>query len=251
MTIREDLHVHSTYSDGKDEPEEIVEEAIRLGLAKLGFSDHSCAFYDECSMKKERIEEYRSEIRFLKEKYRDRIEILLGIEQDYYSPEPVDGYDYVIGSVHYLKMDDGSFLPVDWKRQVLEDGAAQHFGGDMLSLVARYYETVSDLVSKTRCDIIGHFDLVMKFNEDGQLFDKHDGRYVDAWHNAADRLLATGRTFEINTGAISRGYRTLPYPDSEIIDYLVKKNAKMILSSDSHSKDTLAYAFDKYENLVI
>ena len=35
------LHTHSIYSDGKSTPREHVEEAVRQGLIKLGFSEHS------------------------------------------------------------------------------------------------------------------------------------------------------------------------------------------------------------------
>ena len=36
-------HTHTTYCDGKNTPEEIVLEAIRLGLDTIGFSGHSPA----------------------------------------------------------------------------------------------------------------------------------------------------------------------------------------------------------------
>ena len=42
-----DLHLHTTFSDGKNSPEEMVEEAIRLGLSEIGFSDHAYTFFDE------------------------------------------------------------------------------------------------------------------------------------------------------------------------------------------------------------
>ena len=74
----------------------------------------------------------------------------------------------------------------------------------------------------------------------------HHPRYVKAWQNAADILLKTGKPFEINTGAMSRGYRTSPYPHKEIRDYIRAHGGKLILSSDSHSKETIAYKFADY-----
>ena len=51
--------------------------------------------------------------------------------------------------------------------------------------------------------------------------------------------------FEINTGAISRGYRTTPYPDIPVLKYLVKKSARLMINSDTHAVGTLDYAYDK------
>ena len=42
-----DLHTHSTYSDGKASPEEVILSAIGKGLSEIGLSDHSYTFFDE------------------------------------------------------------------------------------------------------------------------------------------------------------------------------------------------------------
>ena len=60
-------------------------------------------------------------------------------------------------------------------------------------------------------------------------------------------LLPSGVPFEINTGAMSRGWRTSPYPAKPIRDYIRAHGGRLILSSDSHKADTLLYAFDQYE----
>ena len=69
---------------------------------------------------------------------------------------------------------------------------------------------------------------------------------MKAWQTAADRLLKTGKPFEINTGAISRGYRTEPYPAKDIRDYIRRNGGTLILSSDSHQKETIAYRFQDW-----
>ena len=56
-----------------------------------------------------------------------------------------------------------------------------------------------------------------------------------------------GVPFEINTGAISKGYRTEPYPAKNIRDYIRQQGGRFILSSDSHRTDTLCYGFEEYE----
>ena len=240
---RKDLHIHTVFSDGENTPEEMVLAAIEARLDTIGFSDHSYTAFDESwCMKKKKISAYRNEIARLRDKYRDKITIMCGIEQDYYSEEPTAGYDYVIGSVHYLKIGD-NYVPVDESAEILIDAAEKYFGGDMYALADVYYSTVSDVVQKTGADIIGHFDLITKFNEQTKLLDENDPRYRASWRRTADELLKTGVPFEINTGAMSRGYRTSPYPSAEIQDYILAKGGKLVLSSDSHSACALCQGF--------
>ena len=105
------------------------------------------------------------------------------------------------------------------------------------------------MADRTRCQLIGHFDLIAKLNEREHLFDEEDPRYVAAWRKAADVLLRTGLPFEINTGAISRGYRTEAYPALPIRRYLRDHGARFVLSSDSHQKETLRYDFEREERI--
>ena len=239
-----DYHIHSTFSDGKHTPEEIILTAIEKGMTEIGFSDHSYTFFDErYCINKDNIKNYQTTIRNLALKYKDKIKVLCGIEQDFYSNEPTNDYDYSIGSVHYFKLKN-DYIPVDESAQTLLNTAQKYFNGDMLCLVEEYFKTVSKVVEKTNCDIIGHFDLITKFNENNALFDENSSRYQTAAFNAVEALLKYNRPFEINTGAISRGYRTTPYPSQQILDFIIKNGGKTVLSSDSHQKDTICYNFD-------
>lgn len=236
-----DFHVHTSFSDGKNTPEEVVLSAISMGLTELGFSDHSYTSYDEsCCIPKDRVSEYRDTVVALREKYRGKIKIYCGIEQDYYSDWDAVGFDYIIGSVHAVKLGE-RYLNVDESAEVQKQAVTEFFGGDYYAFAELYFETVADVVEKTHADIIGHFDLVSKFS----LFDESDPRYVSSWKKAVDRLIPYGKPFEINTGAISRGYRTVPYPNPDMIAYIREKGGRFILSSDSHQADTLCYAFEK------
>lgn len=248
--ITKDLHMHTAYCDGKDTPEDMVLSAVDKGLDTVGISSHSYTFFDESyCMQKEDIPRYIAELRYLRAKYFDRIHVLCGVEQDYYSDYPTDEFDYIIGSVHYIRVGD-EYIPVDESVEILRAAVQKHFGGDVYALCELYFDTVSDVVEKTRCDIIGHFDLISKFIEREPLFDTEHPRYVKAWKAAADRLVTYDVPFEINTGAISRGYRTQPYPDEEMIAYIKAKGGRLILSSDAHSKENIAYIFEKYEVLT-
>lgn len=250
MRITTDLHVHSSFSDGKDSPRDIVLAAIDLGLTTVGFSDHSYAPMDlECCMPLERTEAYQKTIRQLSGEFRDRIRVLCGIEQDLESPCQTDAYDYAIGSVHFV-CKDGIYTAVDNTPEILKDARDRLFKGDIYALIENYYERVAQLPKKQRFQIVGHFDLVSKFNEKEHLFDPDHPRYVAAWQNAADLLLKTHRQFEINTGVISRGWKSEPYPSREILSYLRERGASFLLSSDSHNKESLAFQFDKWASLL-
>lgn len=249
MKLR-DLHVHTTFSDGSDTPEEMLRAAVAMGLETIGFADHAHTAFDESwCMASGADTAYRAEISRLKKAYADQIEVLCGIEQDLYSDTPTDGYDFVIGSVHYLCR-NGVYIPVDESPELLRAAADTHFGGDMYSLCEAYYQAVSELPGRTGATVIGHFDLITKFLERAPLFSPAHARYRAAWRQAANRLLESGLPFEINTGAISRGYRTEPYPAAEIRAYLRARGARFLLSGDSHSANTLCFRFADYAGEV-
>lgn len=249
MELR-DFHVHTTFSDGNNSPEEMVLAAINQGMTAIGFSDHSYTDFDQTyCLAKEKIAEYRATVSELRKKHRDRITVLCGIEQDYFSKEPTGGYDYVIGSVHYLKVHD-AYIPVDATADILLSATQKYFNGDIYALAEEYYKTVGDVVQKTGATIIGHFDLITKFNENGVLFDENHPRYINAWKKAVKELLKSDAVFEINTGAVSRGYRTVSYPSSDIRNYILEHSGSFILSSDSHSTDALCFGFENERSWI-
>lgn len=240
--MKGDLHVHTVFSDGKNTPEEMVLTAIEKGFSYIGFSDHApMTFDDGCAMKADKLPEYAAEINRLKEKYKDQITIYLGLEMDSLSPLPSIPLDYRIGSVHYLEMADGHHVPIDWKIDMLKHGVDTYFGGDIYALIEAYYERVGQIVQLTGADIIGHFDLVTIFQEREHLFDETHPRYISAWQKAVDNILPHCKLFEINTGAVSRGYRTAPYPAPALQAYILEKGGRFIQNSDSHNKDTLGF----------
>ncbi|MBR2916693.1 MAG: histidinol-phosphatase [Clostridia bacterium] len=248
--IRADFHTHTTYCDGKNTPEEMVLSAIDKGLLVLGFSAHSYMPTEEdYCIKKEKVSDYINEILSLRGKYKNKINILCGVEMDYFSNMPTEEFDYKIGSVHYV-LKGGEYIPIDATPENLKDAVNRLFGGDIYALCEEYYKNVADVINKTKADIIGHIDLIAKFNENGELFDENHPRYIKAYKSAVDALIKHDVPFEVNTGAISRGYRTSPYPSKKILEYIRKKGGRVILNSDSHNKDTLAYEFSKWEEYI-
>lgn len=246
MSAPQNLHVHTVFGDGKHTPEEMVLGALRAGCASLGFSEHSpmppAIDPDGWSMKPEDEPAYRREVLRLREAYAGRLDIFLGLEQDVDSPLPAEPYDYLIGSVHNIQA-DGCWLSVDESGDAFDRAVREHFGGDCLAFARAYYRRVAEEIPKARCDIAGHFDLVAKFNEGGRRFDESDPRYRAAALEALEALMERDMIFEINTGAMSRGYRTAPYPAPFLLEAIRQRNGRVCITGDSHSADAIVHAF--------
>ena len=168
MRDKQNLHIHTTYADGKDSPEEIIEEAIRRGFDSIGFSEHSFMPFStySCKMTVQRTADYKAEIAALKSKYQGIIDVFSGLEFEFYSDVETEGFDYLIGSVHYLDL-GGRILGFDRGYDETVNYINGNFSGDGLAFAKKYFETVSMLPDKRKFDIIGHFDILTKNNEGG------------------------------------------------------------------------------------
>ncbi len=250
--ILSDFHTHTTFSDGANTPEEMVNAALALGMTALGFSDHSempprcCGTSD---MSKAAENAYRAEVSRLREKYADRLPIFLGIEQDSISPTAPAGYDYVIGSVHGIRV-QGVYRGVDTSEARFLETVREYFGGDFYAYTEAYYRTLAETANKYDPTFFGHFDLVTKYNEGNKYFDEGHPRYRHGALEALHTLLAAGKPFEINTGAISRGARLTPYPAPFLLKEIHDLGGRILLSGDSHSAKSLLCAYDKAAELA-
>ena len=161
----------------------------------------------------------------------------------------ISDYDYVIGGVHYLPV-KGEVCPIDMSEDTFLKTLNDYYGSDIYSLCDHYFEIVSGVCEKTKCDIVAHFDLVTKYNGTGKFFDTKNPRYLKSAFAALDELLKKPVIFEINTGAIARGYKTEPYPALPFIEKIREYGSDIILSSDCHNMDRLTESFDKYKHLA-
>ena len=250
-----EFHAHTCFCDGDCTAEEMVKAAAEKGLAAFGLSGHGYTSFDESyCMSLEDEAAYEKEVRALAGDYAGKLEMLCGVEQDCLAGKPTRDWDYVIGSVHYIDCSEegGGIVPIDESREIWIDTAERYFGGDVYAMIERFYETAATVAEATGADIIGHLDLITKYNKGGEggakgeLFDEGHPRYVAAWKNAVDRLLKAGVPFEINTGGMSRGYRDEAYPAKPIRDYIAANGGSFILSSDSHNTETLCSRFENY-----
>lgn len=236
------IHTHTTFADGRDTPEQMARAAAALGFHTLGFSEHGHADYDDVSMPAEKEAVYRAEILRLQREYAGRMDILLGYEHDWLAPADVSPYDYVIESVHYVPVGDALFC-VDDTRERLLRAARELYGGDMYALCRDYFATVCRSIEGTDAAVLGHIELIMKFNEHRDLFDDADPRYLGPALECAELAGRSGRFVEINTGAIARGYRTHPYPGPAMLRRIRECGGRILLSSDCHNSDYLTCHF--------
>lgn len=248
--IRCSLHNHTTWCDGAHTPEEMVLEALRLGSGTVGIAEHSPFPKEpEAGIEPGRLGDYYRELCLLKARYAGQIEVAVGLEQDVFSPAPDCSFNYLIGSVHYIEK-DGKLRAVDVSREDLEQTVREAFGGDPLAFAEHYYRTAAKVPALTGCDIIGHFDLVTKFNRGMRLFDTDATRYRRAVMEALEELQPRGQLFEINSGAVAKGYRGEPYPELWILRVLRQQGAQIVLSSDAHRKEHILFGFEQMTALA-
>ena len=94
-------------------------------------------------------------------------------------------------------------------------------------------------------DILGHIDLITKYSERHAFFDETDPRYRRAALDALRAVDTSATLLEINTGAMSRGWRTTPYPAPFILEEWRRMGGRIIVTADTHSPTTILYAYDK------
>ncbi len=252
MDNKQNLHIHSTYCDGKDNPEEIILEAIKRGFDSIGFSEHSYMWFSNYpyQMKVEDMPKYKSEILSLKEKYKDQIGVFCGLEYEMFSDIPIDNFDYIIGSVHYLEL-DGRILGFDRGFNETITYLNENFDGDGLRFAKKYYETISELPTKGNFDIIGHFDLITKNNEKGEFIKTDSKQYIEYGFEAIHALKNKIPFFEVNTGAIARGYRSSPYPQIDFLKEFKECGFGAVITSDCHDKNFINCYFDESRELLL
>lgn len=236
------FHIHTVFCDGDNTPEEVVTAAVEKGFSAIGFSGHGyTGFAGDYCLKD--TDGYIAEINRLKNEYRDKIQIYLGAEEDAFEPVGREKFDYIIGSSHYF-LKDGKYYPIDSNPEGFK-ACLEAFDYDAVKLSTAYYESFCDYILKRRPDIIGHFDLITKFDENDKPLFLNNADY----HRVAEKYIAEAAKadciFELNTGAISRGWRTTPYPYENLLYVLKRLDARLILSSDSHNISTLSYGFEE------
>ena len=268
-TQKINLHTHSTFSDGKNTAEEHVLTAIQKGFSVIGFSEHSIhplnpefysAFDSNWHMQPQHFEEYVTAIHELKQKYADRIVILLGFEADYFVRDGIEkavpdktAYaqfepDYLIGSIHFINT-PGGFFTVDNKVEIVEQNLRQLYAKpdgsiDGKQVVCDYFEAERAMLKVGNFEILGHADLIRLRNGPLHFFDENESWYKEQLKLTAKAAAVAGVIAEINTGAIARGMMKDAYPSDQFLEYLKEQNVPVCINSDAHKSEFLDASFD-------
>ena len=246
--MRQNLHTHSVYCDGRDSLRDMIETAVEKKFDNLGFSGHGYLPVDSASMSVENTRKYIAEVLALKEEYKDRIKIHLGIEQDMLNRMPVkEPFEFVIGSCHFLTK-EGQSLPIDYNRGIMEYMTDVWYEGSFVRLAEDYYAKIREMKDWEEVDIIGHLDLITKYNEDESFIRFTDPSYIKEACDTIDALQE--KIFEVNTGAIARGMRKTPYPHISLLKYMKEKDVRICLNSDCHNRMFLDCYFTESLDLI-
>ena len=234
------LHTHTTYSDGRGSIRENVEEAVCRSFISLGISDHSHTAYENTCMRADARNNYISEVRKAAEEYAGKIEVYCGLELDSNSDTDTSEFDYVIASVHSLKIGE-DYIPVDLGEAAQHSLIDTHFNGSEPKFAKRYYDELCRHIARSKPDIVGHFDLITKYDS----IDEASPEYREIALSALREAVRHCNRFEVNTGGMARRHKKTPYPAEFLLRELLSLGGHVIVTSDAHDPAYLSYAFDE------
>ncbi|TJY39548.1 histidinol-phosphatase HisJ [Cohnella pontilimi] len=217
--------------------EEYIESAIAKGMEQIGLSDHMPllhvdpeTYYPEMAMPIAELPAYVEECLRLQEKYKDEIQVRVGLEGDYIEgyeeqiEKIVTGYpwDYVIGSVHFL----GTWDITDF-RQV------HHWEGkNIIKVYEQYYDAVRKAAASGLYDYIGHIDAIKRFGYRPE-------EDTTALENAALRTVAEhGLAIELNAAGIHTAAKEM-YPSRRMLEQAYALGVPVTYGSDAHHPDRI------------
>lgn len=242
-----DVHAHTSYSDGGSIPR-MLRGAADAGLDAVGFTDHcslSEAWRDErllWNRNFDRTYERRREALTLAERDHD-VRTYDAVEVDY-EPELEEriasfldraGFDYAIGSVHYVA-----------GRQVFAfESFADADPAERRRFVDAYYDAVVSLVESELFAVVAHVDLIENHPDlRGLTTATHRRRVVEACANS--------RTIpEINAGRTGqKGSFDQFHPNEALLDRLLERDVAVTVGTDAHDPDDFERRVPRLERLL-
>lgn len=248
------FRMHSTGSDGKLTPEEVIKQSIKAGIKYLCFTDH---YHPPKGMvnfgENFHSEVYVKEVESLKEKYKGKIEIFFGAEFDWIESNKnwteneikKKKYDFVLGAVHFLFHKKGRIhiFSIDYsKEESLE--AMKEFEG-LENYIKEYYIQLRKMVKSGLFDCVAHLDLIKIFNKDSTFFSEKADWYIKEVLESLNEIKKAGMCIEINTSGL-RWPAGEQYPSKWILEEARKRDIPITIGTDGHEKvsQDLEKAFD-------
>lgn len=226
--LKVNLHTHTfrcNHASGTER--EYIENAIAGGLSRLGFSDHSPyvfkdGYYSNFRMKPEQQEDYVTTLQALREEYKDKIDIEIGYEAEYY-PEFFEDFLRLITryEVNYLILG----------QHFIENEMTKRYSGatsDDESYLKAYVDQTCEAMKTGVFTYFAHPDL-MNYTGDISIYNKHYGRLIGC---AIDCKIP----LEINLLGIRDGR---PYPHEAFFKLCGEMGAEVCVGCDAHSADVV------------
>ena len=253
-------HTHTVFCDGQAEAVCYADEAIRQGVASLGFSAHAPVnFPTNWTINPERLGDYYSEIHRLKHKYDGCLDIYCGLEADYF-PDILHEvqalysnylWDYIIGSVHFIGIfPNGRRWCIDGPHEEFLEGWHEIMDSDPLRPIQEYFEITREMVRVMKPDIIGHVDKIkIQYRPDCMVPDTHPF-FRKQLMATLEEIAAAGCIVEVSTRGIQKEHTTDYFPGRWAIAQMQKMNIPLTISSDAHTPGTITYGFDQAEKML-
>jgi histidinol-phosphatase (PHP family) len=218
-----DYHIHTSLSDGSGVHEEYIDQAIRIGLSEIGFSDHVCLRNVPWAIRHERMQEMSEIMNALKGSV-TAISVKYGIEVDYFPEQEEEiarmieslPVDYVIGSIHFL----GS-----WN---FDSAPSGYDDWDLGNLYEYYFSLVSKAAHSGLFDTLGHVDLIKKFNF------RPDGGSASYYRESIKAIKEAGIAVELNTSGMDKPCREF-YPSRAFLEMCKEHKIPITFGSDAHN----------------
>lgn len=252
--MKADRHTHTLFSDGRASPEAMLEAARAAGFSTLAITDHMpLPFATEWAMEEGQLSSYRETLARLKERSRDRINLLIGMEMDYLPTHAAHvariaalGWEWLLGSVHFGIGSGPGPVELDASAEAFAALLQERWAGDIRALCTEYYGHIRAAGATGLFDALGHFDLVKKFNREERFFSEAAPWYRALVLQTLDSLAAAGQTLEVNTSGYDKPCGEC-YPSLWIIAAARERGIPLVLDSDAHCPEAIGRHFDRAE----
>jgi histidinol-phosphatase (PHP family) len=231
----------------------VVERALELGFTHYGLSEHAPRYrHADLFPNEEKLgpdglvglfEAYTEEANALRDEYHGRIELLVGFETERLPPDTWfeqmtelrqrTAADYLVGSVHDV---NGGCIDYDQPRTL---AVAERVGG-IQAMQVRYFDQLTELVLRLKPEVVGHIDLIRKFDGPGAHFEPVVMQRIEATLEAAKTV---GAVLDVNCGAHRRGLSPV-YPLPEILKRARQMGIGVTLGDDSHGAHDVGVGLD-------